>query len=812
MTAMVAVGRNHIPTSEIRCRDPFITVDTVGKAYYLIVSKRGPNNARLFAYKSTDLKYWDEMGYVYYMPSDYPCPDDWWAPDTYYYKGKYYCFVTVRGAAKNILRGVTILRSDKGPLGPYKSIIPKDKIFITPAGTQCLDGSLYVDEAGTPWILYAVEWCGPNVKDKVGEVWCQQLTEDLTSTVGEPVKLFAANESGWSKNTGGYVTDAPFAFRDDKSGNLLMLWSSFSPRYSIGQAVSQTGKLTGPWTHEKQMIFSKDGGHQMVFRDLQGNLKISFHSPNSKTETLTISDIEIKDGKFQPLPAMTYDVSVNGKAQAVHIAKCAGPTSNYFFSSCDFTGSASVKVSSVYDMRSAKLVYPKTRLTKRESSASFTSAREFIYSLEHDGRNTPLLLFGNTPDKYAKSVKEGDAGVIYYGAGDHYQDHIVLHSHQTLYLAEGAIVHGAVWATGDSITICGRGILSGDMWESDNAPARYMILADRCSHLTISGITLSNTWGNAVVLSNSDGVTIDRVKVCGARMTDDDALDICNSRNVTVTNSFFRSNGSNIAVRGVDRKYLAYTDKWSDAREIAPAAGRTDTVPDIDVSENITVSDCALWSDRSSNIMIGRECGADTMSGIKMSDMLVMHTPLSPGDMAQDSCRAVVHLLASNGMNISDGTFNKFDIYGDIADVIAIRARSSHTSGPDSDFQPYTTAGSMDSITFSDFRLISSADKFDTGIYLEGASAEEDLDKIALNNIRLLSENITWGSSLLTVKDFVNYSLNGTPVGIEKVRSGRNAGGGEMIFTTDGVRVPSEVKGVNIIRKADGSTKKKVVL
>ena len=48
----------------------------------------------------------------------------------------------------------------------------------------------------------------------------------------------------------------------------------------------------------------------MIFEDLDGNLKISFHSPNSLKgdirETLTIRDIRIKDGKFEPLDG-TYD-------------------------------------------------------------------------------------------------------------------------------------------------------------------------------------------------------------------------------------------------------------------------------------------------------------------------------------------------------------------------------------------------------------------------------------------------------------------------------------------------------------------------
>ncbi len=303
MSLHLCAQKTNIPSSQIKCRDPFITVDREKGEYYLIISRRGPENARLFAYKSKDLENWDEAGFVYHMPEGYKCPDDWWAPDTYYYNGKYYCFVTVANHAKGIMRGTTVLRSDNGPLGPYKNIIPDDRLFITPPGMQCLDASLYIDKDGEPWTLFCVEWNGPNVTDSVGEIWCQRLNKELNGTVGDPIKLFRTADAPWAREANGkaVVTDAPFAWRDDKSGHLLMLWSSFAPKYSIGQAISTSGSVTGPWVHEKTMIFPDNGGHQMVFRDLNGNLKMSFHSPNEAGSTLTIKDAVIKNGKFLPV-------------------------------------------------------------------------------------------------------------------------------------------------------------------------------------------------------------------------------------------------------------------------------------------------------------------------------------------------------------------------------------------------------------------------------------------------------------------------------------------------------------------------------
>jgi len=294
-------------TNDIKCRDPFIIVNQKDKSYYLIISQQKDGRGGLFAYKSKDLDQWEKVGYIYNAPQDYIGTNDWWAPDFYKYKGNYYCFVTVSNPQKGILRGTTILKSNN-ITGPYSPILPADKMAITPPNMQCLDGSLFVDDQKNPWIIFSVEWIGPNVSNKDGEIWAQRLNRNLTATVGMPHRLFKASEATWVKSIGGYVTDAPFIWKDPKSGHLLMLWSSFSPYYTIGQAISTNGSVLGPWRQEPKAIFTHDGGHQMVFKDLQGNLKLSFHTHNGEPgkETFTLKNIVLKDGKFQPINGNTY--------------------------------------------------------------------------------------------------------------------------------------------------------------------------------------------------------------------------------------------------------------------------------------------------------------------------------------------------------------------------------------------------------------------------------------------------------------------------------------------------------------------------
>jgi len=125
-------------------------------------------------------------------------------------------------------------------------------------------------------------------------------------TDGEPHLLFKASEAPWvgpvtlGESTGN-VTDAPTVYRLE-SGALIMLWSSFTKdgKYCIGQALSESGNVQGPWVQMSEPLNNDDGGHAMLFRDKNGEMKISYHSPNTTgLERLTIKDVVIENNKVK---------------------------------------------------------------------------------------------------------------------------------------------------------------------------------------------------------------------------------------------------------------------------------------------------------------------------------------------------------------------------------------------------------------------------------------------------------------------------------------------------------------------------------
>jgi hypothetical protein len=165
-----------------------------------------------------------------------------------------------------------------------------------------LDGVLYTGADGVPWLVYCHEWL--EVTD--GRIMAQRLSTDLKTTKGKPVELLRAGAAPWAgpikgAKVEGYVTDAPFFYRA-RNGELLMLWSSFTKKgqYAIGVARSASGRLEGPWRHDAEPLNTDDGGHAMLFRDFDGQLRISYHAPNTAPHTrVRIYGVEEHNGKLK---------------------------------------------------------------------------------------------------------------------------------------------------------------------------------------------------------------------------------------------------------------------------------------------------------------------------------------------------------------------------------------------------------------------------------------------------------------------------------------------------------------------------------
>jgi arabinan endo-1,5-alpha-L-arabinosidase len=283
-----------IKLADIRMRDVCILPDPNSKTYYMI----GPGGRGVRQYTSKDLATWEGPRTIYT-----PARDVWgdirvngiWAPELHAYRGKYYLFLTFdtrhpfpeqwRNWRPRVTRGSAILWSDS-PAGPFTAF---QKRSTPPTDMMTLDGTLWVQD-GVPYMVFAHEW----VQITIGTIEYLQLKDDLSEAVSEPQRLFDAQDGPWAHKgrEGCYVTDAPYLLQST-SGRLFLIWSSFGTGgYTVGVAVSDSGKLAGPWVQRPEPLYARDGGHGMLFRTIAGKLMLILHSPNGPTARPRIFELE----------------------------------------------------------------------------------------------------------------------------------------------------------------------------------------------------------------------------------------------------------------------------------------------------------------------------------------------------------------------------------------------------------------------------------------------------------------------------------------------------------------------------------------
>lgn len=302
---------------DVHISDPFILADPVTGHYFTYVQFVNPKHFPDMPYKqgvfyyleSEDLIHWTKPA-ICFEDSSFWANMDFWAPEVHIWKGKYYLISSFR--AKGTLRSCEALVADS-PRGPFKAFAEKP---LTPEGWQCLDGTLYEDRQGNPWLVFCHEWM--QVND--GQICAIRLSDDLSTSIGDPIILFRASDGEWVEKTGAgaIVTDGPFLYRAS-NGKLLMLWSSFTTggAYAVSYATSERGEIFGPWIQEKEPLYAFDGGHGMLFRAFSGQLMMSCHCPNDHPQKrILLFEIEEKNGKLAIINEVTGNWYKNAKGRA----------------------------------------------------------------------------------------------------------------------------------------------------------------------------------------------------------------------------------------------------------------------------------------------------------------------------------------------------------------------------------------------------------------------------------------------------------------------------------------------------------------
>lgn len=308
----------------------------------------------------------------------------------------------------------------------------------------------------------------------------------------------------------------------------------------------------------------------------------------------------------------TWSVAVNGESARVLTARTADPP----FESYDYGGvygivsvDADEPVTFTVTEKSGRSLDALTirpaslgleAKNKTDHSFEVTVTKSCQFSVETNGRERPLLIFVNPPEKDVPSPD--DPFVRWFGPGIHDPENgrIDLADNQTLYLAPGAIVRGGVAATGKNIRICGRGVIDSTPWKWPTGPTPHVVSLTACDGVAVEGVIVRGASRWTIVPRNCDNVTIENVKICGGRVQNDDGINPCNSRNVAIRDCFIRTDDDCIALKGLDR-----------------SEGNC---------EDIAVENCVFWCDRARIVLMGHESRAPFMRRITFRNCDIIHS------------------------------------------------------------------------------------------------------------------------------------------------------------------------------------------
>jgi hypothetical protein len=412
-----------------------------------------------------------------------------------------------------------------------------------------------------------------------------------------------------------------------------------------------------------------------------------------------------------------YEVVAGGKKVDVYTARVLDPPfagkqwdygGPYAFANFDMAGRATVKIRAKRSLLHTVVrpEYPDVRFQVEDEhtvSLTFDSPRKV--SVEPDGRKGPLLLFANPIEQDAP--KPDTSGVVYFGPGLHQAGKIEVHDNQTVYLAGGAVVKGAIVAQGSNIRIRGRGILDGSDYEWRKGPANFTI-GITGTNVDVSGITVRGSSHWTIVPNASRDVTVRNVKICGGRVQNDDGINPCNSQNVLITDCFIRTDDDCVALKGLDLRR-----------------------PNNNV-ENIVVENCTLWCDRARIFLLGHESRAAFMRNITLRNLDIIHFTMT-----------AFLLEPGEEMRLEDVRIENVRVHGEGQRELA---RLKPTVNQ---YMRNKVPGHVRGVHFKNVEVYGQPGAY--LIHLEGADAQHKVQEVTFENVKVLGQELKANSASLKV-------------------------------------------------------------
>jgi len=463
------------------------------------------------------------------------------------------------------------------------------------------------------------------------------------------------------------------------------------------------------------------------------------------------ASVTVYPAPVEEIPAADYSVTINGQPLFVYQARVSAQPINQVwpgyqrpmeqteqaaFAAWDMSGPVEVAVMSARPIREVKVRPSSRAITPRcdGQTIRFTLDRPGQITVEVNGMHRALHLFANPPE--VAIPDSSDPCVRFFGPGVHCPGLINMTSGQTVYLAGGAVVYGAILAeNAEHLVIRGRGILDASRFARGQVSG--MINAVRCSDVTIDGITLRDAPGWTLIPAVCRNVQIRNIKLIGMWRYNSDGIDFVNSRQCSVEDSFIRTYDDCLVYKGL--------------------AGWRGTDCNQEPVTDIQARRCVLWCDWGRAMEIGAETVAREVSNLLFEDCDIIHS-LDVAMDVQNGDRARCHAILFRNIRVELDDDQTRQVYqqakGEVYDqtdrhlsqVIVVVTAANMWSRD-------TVRGSIDDIRFENIEVTAWAEP---ECYFAGLDAEHRVRNIAIENLRINGRRVrALEDARFTIKPFV---------------------------------------------------------
>ena len=257
----------------------------------------------------------------------------------------------------------------------------------------------------------------------------------------------------------------------------------------------------------------------------------------------------------------------------------------------------------------------------------FVLSEQGQYVLEFGNIHNALHIFFNKIKEYPKAK---DA-TVYFGPGIHFPGVITLRDNETVYIDEEAVVFGSIYSPGaKNVKIFGGGVLDNSTEErvtehcyENHTKGTFRIY--NCENIDVSDIILTNSSTWAMSMFDCNKIHVDNIKIVGHWRYNTDGIDIVNSENVLIENSFIRSFDDTISIKAI----------YDHPKPI----------------QNLTVDNCVMWCGWGKNCEVGIETDGVEYKNITFRNCSLIHN--SVGAMCiSNGNQADIHDILFENMSV----------------------------------------------------------------------------------------------------------------------------------------------------------------